>query len=134
LGPGSCQRRLHPPQRNRCGQPLREGDRHARRGRRSIDTKNKKRDERLRSAEFFDAANHPAISFTAKAVQPSGDGVTVTGQLTVRGQTRPLAFDAVIAVPAASEVSLDAEVRINRADFGITWNQMGMASWGLRPI
>jgi polyisoprenoid-binding protein YceI len=52
----------------------------------------------------------------------------VTGALTARHCTRTLSFDA--AVPAASqdEVSLDAEVPVNRADFGLTWNKMGMVS------
>jgi polyisoprenoid-binding protein YceI len=56
----------------------------------SIDTKMKKRDEHLRSADFFDTANHRSITFTADQVRPSGQGVMVTGSLTVRGRTRPL--------------------------------------------
>jgi polyisoprenoid-binding protein YceI len=52
----------------------------------------------------------------------------VTGALTVRGRTRPLSFDAAAAVHGDGEVWLDAEVQVNRADFGLTWNLMGMAS------
>ncbi len=91
----------------------------------SIDTKNTRRDTHLRSADFFDSDNNPDITFTADGIRPSGAGVTVTGTLTVRGCTRPLSFDAAASVQGDGEVWLDAEVRINRADFGITWDLLG---------
>jgi len=94
---------------------------------RSVDTKNKKRDEHLRSADFFDAANHPDITFTVDGIKPGNGGVRVTGRLTVRGQTRPVSFDATVS-SAEGETRLDGEIQVNRADFGLTWNQMGMAS------
>src|SRR5262245_40140292 len=50
----------------------------------SIDTKNNKRDRHLRLADFFDSGNHPEITFTADGIRPSGQGVAVTGALTVR--------------------------------------------------
>jgi polyisoprenoid-binding protein YceI len=93
----------------------------------SVDTKNKKRDEHLRSGDFFDVANHPSITFTVDGIKPAGDGVEVSGSLTVRGRTRPVSFDAHAAADG-TEVRLDGEVKVNRADFGLTWNQMGMAS------
>ena len=94
----------------------------------SVDTKHTRRDTHLRSADFFDSANHPDIKFTADGIRPSGQGVAVTGALTVRDRTRPLSFDAAASVHGDGEVWLDAEVHVNRADFGLTWNQMGMAS------
>ena len=94
---------------------------------RSVDTKNKKRDEHLRSADFFDVANHPDITFTVDGIRPGHGGVRVTGSLAVRGRTRPVSFDAMIS-SADGETWLDGEVQVNRADFGLTWNQMGMAS------
>jgi len=94
----------------------------------SIDTKNTRRDRHLRSADFFDTGSHPDMTFAADGVRPSGLGVTVTGALIVRGRTRRLSFDAAASVPGDGELGLDAEVRINRADFGLTWNLMGMAS------
>jgi polyisoprenoid-binding protein YceI len=94
----------------------------------SIDTNNAQRDKHLRSADFFDSGNHPDITFTADGIRPSGAGVAVTGALTVRGRTRPLSFDAAASVPGDGEVWLDAEVHINRADFGLTWNLMGGTS------
>jgi polyisoprenoid-binding protein YceI len=93
----------------------------------SIDTKNVRRDRHLRSADFFDSGSHPDMTFAADGVRPSGLGVTVTGALTVRGRTRRQSFDAA-ASAHGGEVWLDAGVRINRADFGLTWNLMGMAS------
>jgi polyisoprenoid-binding protein YceI len=94
----------------------------------SIDTKNKKRDTHLRSADFFDSGSHPDITFTAAGIRPSGQGVAVAGALTVRGRTRPLSFDAAASVHGDGEIWIDAEVVINRADFGLTWNQLGMVS------
>jgi polyisoprenoid-binding protein YceI len=94
----------------------------------SIDTQNTKRDTHLRSADFFDSDNHPDISFTADDIRPSGQGVAVTGALTIRDRTRPLSFDATASVPGDGEVWLDAEFRVNRGDFGITWNMLGMVS------
>jgi polyisoprenoid-binding protein YceI len=94
---------------------------------RSVDTKNKKRDEHLRSAEFFDAANHPDITFTVDGIKPGNGGVRVTGSLTVRDQTRPVSLDATVS-SADGETWLDGEIQVDRADFGLTWNQMRMAS------
>ena len=93
----------------------------------SIDTKNTRRDTHLRSADFFDSGNHPDITFTADGIRPSGKGVTVTGALTARGRTRPLSFDAAASVQGDGGIWLDAQVHINRADFGLTWTLMGMA-------
>ena len=94
----------------------------------SIDTKNTRRDTHLRSADFFDSENYPDITFTVEGIRPSGQGVTVTGALSIRDRARPLSFDGRAAVPADGEVWLDAEVQINRADFGLTWNLMGLVS------
>jgi polyisoprenoid-binding protein YceI len=94
----------------------------------SIDTRNTRRDTHLRSADIFDSGNHPHITFHAESIRPSGQGAAVTGALTVRGRTRPLSFHAIASVPGDGEIWLDAGARINRADFGLTWNSDGMAS------
>lgn len=94
----------------------------------SVDTKNSKRDEHLRSDDFFDVGNTPDIAFTVEGITPSDGGVTVGGTLTVRGRTKPLSFPARVSVPRDGEVSFDADVHVDRSDFGLTWNQMGMAS------
>ena len=94
----------------------------------SIDTKNTRRDNHLRTADFFDSANYPDIAFSADGIRPSGTGVAITGALTVRDRTRPLSFDAAASVQGDGAIWLDAEVHINRADFGVTWNQLGLVS------
>jgi polyisoprenoid-binding protein YceI len=95
---------------------------------RSVDTGNTMRDQHLRSAAFFDVGNYPDITFTAEQVTPSRSGVTVTGKLQVRDRARPASFDAVVSGFDGDEVRLDGELRVNRADFGLTWNRMGIAS------
>jgi polyisoprenoid-binding protein YceI len=94
----------------------------------SIDTRNSRRDVHLRSADFFDSENSPAITFAATGIQPRGQGVVVTGALTIRGQTRPLSIEATVYVHGDDEIGLGAAVQINRADFGITWNTLGLTS------
>jgi polyisoprenoid-binding protein YceI len=61
-------------------------------------------------------------------IRPSGQDADVTGTLTVRDRTQPLSFTAGPAVQGNGEVWLDAVVHINRADFGLTWNFLGMVS------
>jgi len=92
----------------------------------SVDTKNKMRDKHLRSADFFDVANHPDLTFVADGVMPANGGVQIAGRLTVRDRTRPVSFDAKVST-ADGEVWLDGEIPVNRADFGLTWNLMGIA-------
>jgi polyisoprenoid-binding protein YceI len=94
----------------------------------SIDTKNKKRDDHLRSADFLDAASHPDITFTVDGVTPGIGGAQVTGSLTVHDRTRPVSFDARVSSFDGAEISLDADVEVNRADYGLTSNPLGMAS------
>ena len=93
----------------------------------SIDTKNKMRDKDLRSAKLFDIASHPDITYTVDGIQPAYGGARVTGSLAVRGRTRPLSFDAKVSA-TADEVRLDAEVPVNRADFGLAYSPLRMAS------
>jgi polyisoprenoid-binding protein YceI len=93
----------------------------------SIDTKNSTRDKHLRSADFFDIANHPDITFAADSVNPADGGVRITGRLTIRGKALPASFDAKVS-SADGEVWLDGELQVDRADFGLTWNRMGIAS------
>jgi polyisoprenoid-binding protein YceI len=94
----------------------------------SVDTRNTRRDTHLRSADFFDSASYPDITFTADGIRSAGQGIAVSGALTVRGRTRLLSFDAAASVQGDGEIWLEAEVRINRADFGLTWNVMGLVS------
>jgi polyisoprenoid-binding protein YceI len=94
----------------------------------SIATKNRKRDSDLRSPRFFEVSRYPDITFTVDRITPGADGVTVKGNLTVRDQTRPLSFPVRVSVLGEDEVALDGEVQVNRAEFGLSFNWMGMAS------
>jgi polyisoprenoid-binding protein YceI len=94
----------------------------------SIDTKSKKRDKDLRSQRFFDVSNYPHITFAVERVTPNSDTVIATGRLSVRDQTRPLQLPVRVSMFGDDELVIHGEARINRADFGLTWNFLGMAS------
>jgi polyisoprenoid-binding protein YceI len=95
----------------------------------TINTRDAKRDEHLRSGDFLDVANHPQITFKSKRVQyAKGDGLLVTGDLTIRGITREVTLEAEAP---SSEVKdpwgntkrgITAKTRINRKDFNVVWN------------
>jgi polyisoprenoid-binding protein YceI len=91
----------------------------------SVDTKNAQRDKHLRSDDFFSSDAYPDITFTVDGIAPSGEGVTVSGTLKVRDRTKPLSFAATAAASGEGEVAFDAQVQVNRSDFGLTWRQMG---------
>ena len=94
----------------------------------SIDTGVKKRDDHLRSADFFDAAKYPDITFSAAPVTLTGEGAVVSGTLTVRDQTRPVTVSGTVAAHGQDEISLDAELPVNRGEYGMSFNQLGMMS------
>jgi polyisoprenoid-binding protein YceI len=93
----------------------------------SLDTKNAKRDTHLRSADFFDADNHPEITFAVSGAERlDGDQVEVTGQLTVRGVSRPLSVTARLTDVTDGALTLVSEFAVDREQFGMGWNQLGM--------
>jgi polyisoprenoid-binding protein YceI len=94
----------------------------------SIDTGVKKRDDHLRSADFFDAAKYPDITFSATSVALSGDSATFSGTLTVRDQTRPVTVNGTVSAHGQDELSLEADLPVNRGDYGMSFNQLGMMS------
>jgi polyisoprenoid-binding protein YceI len=91
----------------------------------SLNTKNAKRDKHLQSADFFNAQAHPRIVVDVRRATRAGGTVTVSGELTVAGITRPLDFTATVVEASADAVTLRAEVEVDRASFGMTWNMMG---------
>jgi polyisoprenoid-binding protein YceI len=93
----------------------------------SIDTKDEGRDAHLRSGDFFDADSFPTLTFVTTGVVATGDRWSVTGDLTIRGVTRPVVLDTEIAGlvtdPWGNErVGFQARAEVNREDFGLTWN------------
>lgn len=94
----------------------------------SIDTREPKRDDHLRSADFFDAANHPELTFISKRVEGSGDAITVYGDLTIRGNTKEVALKGAFRGENVDpwgnvRAGFAASTVINRHDFGLTWNK-----------
>ncbi|MGH2569617.1 MAG: YceI family protein, partial [bacterium] len=93
----------------------------------SIDTNNEKRDGHLRSPDFFDAEKHPELTFVSKAVKKKDDGYVVSGDLTMRGVTKPVDFDVVVhgfvSHPFTNTpmAALEMTAKVNRQDFGINW-------------
>lgn len=102
----------------------------------SIDTRTEQRDAHLRSPDFFDVENHPAITFTSTSVEAKGDGrFAVTGDLTIRGTTRSVVLDVTDEGRGrdpwgGSRASFTASTVIDRREFGLTWNQ-GLEAGGI---
>jgi polyisoprenoid-binding protein YceI len=95
----------------------------------SLSTKNKKRDEHLRSADFFDVEHHPQVVVTVTSAQPSGPAVvTGRGTLEAAGHVQPIELPLHIAEISEQRVTLRAELEIDRTGFAMTWSPMGMAS------
>lgn len=93
----------------------------------SIDTDNDRRDQHLRSADFFHVEKFPTLSFESKKVTEAGDELQVTGDLTIHGVTRevtiPVEFLGSMVTPMGTRAGFATEFAIDRKDFGITWNQ-----------
>lgn len=95
----------------------------------SIDTRQQDRDAHLRSADFFDVEHHPTMEFRSTRVEPvSKDHFRVTGDLTIRGTTRPVVLEVTeggrIKDPwGADRIAFSIEGTIDRTEFGLRWNQ-----------
>jgi polyisoprenoid-binding protein YceI len=93
----------------------------------SVDTRDENRDNHLRSSDFFEVEKYPHITFVSTAVRPHGHNYEVTGDLTIRGVTRPvdldLEFNGVSPDPwGGTRVGFSATTEISRADFGVEFN------------
>ena len=94
----------------------------------SIDSQQADRDNHLRSADFFDVANYPTITFkSTKAEQVDGDSYRLTGDLTIKGITHPVALE--LAFVGATDdpwgsfrIGFEGSVVVNRRDWGLSWN------------
>jgi polyisoprenoid-binding protein YceI len=93
----------------------------------SITTGDAQRDAHLRSADFLDVADYPSITFRSTHVEGTRERFRLTGDLTIRGTTRPVTFQAEFSgtgkSPWGNEVAgFSATGEINRKDFGLNWN------------
>lgn len=96
----------------------------------TVNTQNKKRDDHLRSADFFDAKKYPKITFSSTKVTPmKGGKFKLTGKLTMHGKTKTVTFmsdglsKAVKGPGGNMRTGFTATTTLNRKDFGITWNK-----------
>lgn len=95
----------------------------------SIDTKNTKRDEHLRSKDFFNAESHPSITFDTTDVTFTGDNPSrVTGTLNAGGVQQDVTFDATISADNSDRATMTADVVVDHRALGMTWSPMGMAN------
>jgi len=93
----------------------------------SINTGSEDRDNHLRSADFFDAETYPEIKFIANNISKKGDDYEIAGDLTIKDVTKPVVFEAEYGGKGTNPwgvevVAFEAETKINREEFGLTWN------------
>jgi diguanylate cyclase (GGDEF)-like protein/PAS domain S-box-containing protein len=93
----------------------------------SINTRNKERDKHLKSADFFDIKDYPTIDFKSTNITKNDERYKVTGDLMIKGITKPVTFDVKFGGRASNPWGVEvygyeAEATINREDFGLTWN------------
>jgi polyisoprenoid-binding protein YceI len=95
-----------------------------------LTTQNPRRDEHLRSDEFFDVRRHPSITFKSKRVEPGANGhFAMVGDLTIRGTTREVALDVEGPTPAVKDqsgmrVGASATTKVKRFDYGLKYNEL----------
>ena len=94
----------------------------------TIDTRHERRDQDLRSDNFFDAANHPTITFRSTKVEVRGNQIIVSGDLTMRGITKPLVLTGEFlgrqgAGTARERIGFSASGKLDRTAYGIVWNR-----------
>jgi polyisoprenoid-binding protein YceI len=92
----------------------------------SIDTNQSDRDQHLKSADFFDTANFPSITFAGKLVNEGGD-YQLVGDLTLKGITKEVALEVTYGGTVGdpygqTKAGFEIEGKINRKDFGLTWS------------
>lgn len=95
----------------------------------SVDTRDAKRDDHLRSADFFDATKFPQMTFKSTKVEKAGPSkAKLTGDFTLRGVTKPVVLDVEYTEPIKNPwgktvVGASATGKINRKDFGVNWSK-----------
>lgn len=95
----------------------------------SVNTRDQNRDNHLRSADFFDAENHPTMTFKSAKIEVTGDSTgKITGDLTIRGTTKEVTFEveffgADVSPFGDIRAGFEGTTKINREDWGLTWNQ-----------
>lgn len=91
----------------------------------SVQTGNRRRDEHLRSSDFFDAERHPEVRFISDSAAEEGDTLKVSGRLFARGQSIPLSLVARIRY-VGGELALEARTTVSHRELGMTWSPFGL--------
>jgi len=95
----------------------------------SVDVKDENLSAHLQSPDFFDAERHPELRFAAEDIRLDGDGrVSVDGELTIKGVTRPVQVTGTVTAPIADaygndRIGLNLTTSVDRTEFGVDWNQ-----------
>jgi polyisoprenoid-binding protein YceI len=94
----------------------------------SINTENEKRDEHLRSDDFFDAAQFPTITFTSKKIEQRGKQWVALGDFSMRGVSKPIELPFTLGGPIVdpwgnTRLALRTRVTLNRQDYGVSWSK-----------
>ncbi|HWH14962.1 MAG TPA: YceI family protein [Miltoncostaeaceae bacterium] len=94
---------------------------------RTIVTEDENLTAHLQAPDFLDTQRHPTIRFASRSVRVDGEEVTVEGDLTMRGVTRPVEFRGELRGPAEDpygnvRLGLEMSARVDRGDFGMNWN------------
>ncbi|MEK6611391.1 MAG: YceI family protein [Gemmatimonadota bacterium] len=94
----------------------------------SIDTNQEQRDNHLRSADFFDAEHNPTLTFRSTNITQNGTDITIVGNFTMRGITKPVTLKGesspTVKDPwGMQRTALTLEGKLNRKDWGLSWNQ-----------
>jgi polyisoprenoid-binding protein YceI len=90
----------------------------------SLNTNNARRDEHLRSADFFDSASHPQVRFISELATLDGERLRVRGELHAAGKSTPLDLEGVIR-PDGDELDIDVTTFADHRELGMTWNRLG---------
>jgi len=94
----------------------------------SIDTDITKRDDHLRSADFFDVEKFPTITFESSEVKKEGNDQVLVGKFTMHGVTKevslPFKLKGPIKAMGGSRLALSVSTKLNRKDYGLTWNKV----------
>ncbi len=96
----------------------------------SVDTRNEQRDNHLKSADFFDAANYPKLTFVSKSIKKKSDSeYEVIGDLTIRATTKEIKLDVVYngtvkGFGGVEVAGFEMTGKLNRFDYGLQWNAL----------
>jgi polyisoprenoid-binding protein YceI len=93
----------------------------------SVDTKEPKRDDHLRSADFLDVEKYPHLTFKSTGIEKADDGYKLVGDLTIHGVTKSVSLEVeggqIVKDPwGGTRTGFSAKTTISRKEFGLTWN------------